>query len=173
MILASALESLAGPKVSIGQVYYDQTSTNLLFENDQLSLVDPPDVLRHGVLLRDFSCFRSSMRQHLWRFSLRWPFDRRRVRIKEAIVLFQRGYLASFDTLYAEPALFAAATLLFGLPRAALLLTMQKGKVDLARQRMPIACDRSLGNSLANRIPLPLLEMEKRRVFLQLARELR
>jgi hypothetical protein len=49
---------------------------------------------------------------------------------------------------------------------------MQKGKIDLARQRMPIARDRSLGNPLANRITLPLLEVEKRWLFLQLAREL-
>jgi hypothetical protein len=70
-MLQSALEILLGAEVSIGQVYHDYTPPNLLFENDQLSLVDPPDVLRHGVLLWDFSCFRSSMRRHLWRFSLR------------------------------------------------------------------------------------------------------
>ncbi len=115
MILESALENLTGARVSIGQVYYDYKPENLLFENDQLSLVDPPDVLRQGVLLWDFSCFRSSMRRHLWRFSLRRPFDRRRAMIKEAIALFQRSYLASFDKLYPEPALFAAATRLFEL----------------------------------------------------------
>ena len=171
-ILASALESLPGAKVRIGHVYYDYTPANLLFENDQLSLVDPPDVLRQGVLLWDFSCFRSSMRRHLWRFSLRRPLDRRRAMIREAIALFQRSYLASFDKLYPEPALFAMAALLLELQRTAVLITMQKGKVDLARQRMPIARDRSLGNPLANRISLPLLEMEKRWLFLRLAREL-
>ncbi len=101
-ILESALESLAGAKVSVGHVYYDYTPANLMFENDQLSLVDPPDVLRQGVLLWDFSCFRSSMRRHLWRFSLRRPFDRRRAMIKDAIALFQRSYVASFDKLYPE-----------------------------------------------------------------------
>jgi hypothetical protein len=171
-ILASALESLPGAKVRIGHIYYDYTPANLLFENDQLSLVDPPDVLRQGVLLWDFSCFRSSMRRHLWRFRLRRLFDRRRAMIKEAIALFQRSYLASFDKLYPEPALFAIAARLFDLQRTAVLITMQKGKVDLARQRRPIARDRSLGNPLTNRISLPLLEIEKRWLFLQLAREL-
>jgi hypothetical protein len=171
-ILESALENLAGAKVSVGHVYYDYTPANLLFEHGQLSLVDPPDVLRQGVLLWDFSCFRSSMRRHLWRFSLRRPFDQRRAIIKEAIARFQRSYLAGFDKLHPEPALFAAATLLFELQRTAVLLTMQKGKVNLARQRMPIARDRSLGNPPANRISLPLLEIEKRWLFLQLAREL-
>jgi hypothetical protein len=65
------VESLAGAKVSIGHVYYDYTAANLIFENGQLSLVDPPDALRRGVLLWDFSCFRSWVRRHLWRFSLR------------------------------------------------------------------------------------------------------
>src|SRR5438093_5526762 len=171
-ILESALESLAGAKVRIGHVYYDYKPANLLFENDQLSLVDPPDVLRQGVLLWDFSCFRSSMRRHLWRFSLRRPFDRRRAMIKEAIALFQRSYLASFDKLCPEPALFAAATTLFELQRTAVLLTMQRGKVNLARRKMPIARDRSLGNPLANRITLLYLEMEKRWLFPQLASEL-
>jgi hypothetical protein len=166
------VESLAGTKVSIGQVYYDYTPVNLLFENDQLSLVDPPDVLRQGVLLWDFSCFRSWVRRHLWRFRLRRPVDRRRAMIKEAVALFQRSYLANCDKRHDEPALFAAATLLFELQRTAVLLTMQKGKVNLERQRRLIARDRSLGNPLANRITLPLLEIEKRWLFLQLAREL-
>jgi hypothetical protein len=97
--------------------------------------------------------------------------------ITEAIALFQRSYLTSFDKPYPDPALFTAATLLFELQRTAVLLTMQKGKVNLARQRLPIARDRSLGNALANRIMLPLQEMEKRWLllekrwlFLQLAR---
>ena len=178
-ILESALESLAGAKVSIGHLYYDYAPDNLLFENDQLSLVDPPDVSRRGVLLWDFSCFRGSMRRQLWRFSFRRPLDRRRAMITEAIALFQRSYLTSFEKAYPEPALFTAATLLFELQRTAVLLTMQKGKVNLARQRRPIARDRSLGNSLANRIMLTLQEMEKRWLFLekrwlflQLAREL-
>ena len=171
-ILESALESLAGAKVSIGHLYYDYAPDNLLFENDQLSLVDPPDVSRRGVLLWDFSCFRGSMRRQLWRFSFRRPLDRRRAMITEAIALFQRSYLTSFEKAYPEPALFTAATLLFELQRTAVLLTMQKGKVNLARQRRPIARDRSLGNSLANRIMLTLQEMERRWLFLQLAREL-
>jgi hypothetical protein len=36
----------------------------------------------------------------------------------------------------------------------------------------PITRDRSLGNPLANRITVPLLEWENRWLFLQLAREL-
>ena len=92
--------------------------------------------------------------------------------IKEAIAAFQRSYLANFDTRYPEPALFAASTLLFELQRTGVLLTMQKGKVNLARRKMPIARDGSLGNPLASRITLPLLEIEKRWLFLQVAREL-
>jgi hypothetical protein len=92
--------------------------------------------------------------------------------IKEAIALFQRSYLASFDKLCPEPALFAAAATLFELQRTAVLLTMQRGKVNLARRKMPIARDGSLGNPLANRLTLLYLETEKRWLFPQLAREL-
>ncbi len=171
-ILRSALETLAAAEVSMGQVYYDYKAANLLFENNELFLVDPPDRLREGVHLWDFSCFRSSMRRHLWRFSLRRPFDRRRAIVKQSLAAFERGYLASFDEQFPEPALFASAARLFELQRTAVLITMQKGKVDLARQKRPIAGDAWLGNPLANRITLPLLDMEKRWLFLQLAREL-
>jgi len=51
-------------------------------------------------------------------------------------------------------------------------MTMQKAKVALARQKMPMASGKRLGNPLANRLTLPLLEIEKRWLFQQLAREL-
>jgi hypothetical protein len=47
-----------------------------------------------------------------------------------------------------------------------------RGRSILAGQKMPIARDRSLGNPVANRTTLPLLEMEKRWLFLELTREL-
>jgi hypothetical protein len=64
------------------------------------------------------------------------------------------------------------AARLFDLQRTAVLITMQKGKVDMARQVMPISSAGRVANSLANRITLPLLEMEKRWLVRQLAREL-
>jgi hypothetical protein len=171
-ILESALENLAGAEVSMGQVYYDYKATNLLRENGELFLVDPPDVLRQGVHLWDFSCFRSSLRRMLWRLSLRRPFDRHRAIVRQTMPTFERGYLMSFSERHPKPALFALAAWLFELHRTAVLTTMQKGKVSVARQKMPIARDGSLGNTLATRITLPLLEMEKRWLFVQLAREL-
>ena len=171
-VLQLALERLNGTEVRLGEVYYDYKAANLLFENGHLFLVDPPDVFRQGVLLWDFSCFRSSMRRHLWRFSLRRPFAGRRALIREGAIAFERGYLASLSEPPLESALFAAAIWLFELQRTALLMTMQEGKVSLARQKMPIACDAPLGNPLANRLTLPLLDLEKRWLFSQLAREL-
>jgi len=49
---------------------------------------------------------------------------------------------------------------------------MQKGKVTMARQKMSIARKGSFGNPLANRMTLLYLEMEKRWLFPQPAREL-
>jgi hypothetical protein len=47
-----------------------------------------------------------------------------------------------------------------------------EAKVTLACQKMPVASGKRLGNSLANRMTLPLLQIEKRWLFRQLAREL-
>ena len=69
--LQSTLETLAAVAVRIRQVYYDYKPANLLFENNELFLVDPPDVLWRGVHLWDFACFRGSMRRHLWSLSAR------------------------------------------------------------------------------------------------------
>ena len=171
-ILQSAFERLAGGEVRMGQVYYDYKPANFLFEDDELFLIDPPGVLRQGVQLWDFSIFRSFMRRELWRFTLQRPFNRRRAGIRQAMAAFEHGYLANVGTPYPEAGLFASVVRFFELQRTAVLMTLQKGKVDAARQKMPIADHARLGNPLANRITLPLLEIEKRWLFRQLAREL-
>jgi hypothetical protein len=173
-ILQSTLERLADADVRIGHVYYDYKPANLIYQNNALFfLIDPPDVWWRGVHLWDYACFRSSMRRHLWRISLRRPYDRhRRAIIRQSLVAFEQGYLTSFTNRHPEPPLFALAVRLFELQRNAVLMTMQKAKVSLARQRDPIARDNRFGNPLANRLTLPLLEIERRWLFHQLAREL-
>jgi Ser/Thr protein kinase RdoA (MazF antagonist) len=172
-ILQSTLETLGRAEARIGPVHYDYKPGNLLFENDELFLVDPPDRMREGVQLWDFAVFRSSMRRHLWRYTLWRPLDARRALIRETLGAFHRGYLAILEKPQPEPALFELAVLFFELQRTAVLTSMQKGKVELARQSKPIALNASLGNPIANRLTLAWLELEKRWLFRQLARELR
>ncbi|HCX30283.1 MAG TPA: hypothetical protein DHU55_11020 [Blastocatellia bacterium] len=159
-ILQATLERLAAAEVRIGHVYYDYKPANLIYQNNELLfLIDPPDVWWRGAHLWDYACFRSSMRRHLWRISLRRPYDRhRRTTIRQGLVAFEQGYLTSFANRHPEPPLFALAVQLFELQRNAVFMTMKKGKVNMARQ--------------VNRITLPLLEMEKRWLFRRLAREL-
>jgi Phosphotransferase enzyme family len=159
-ILQATLERLAAAEVRIGHVYYDYKPANLIYQNDELLfLIDPPDVWWRGVHLWDYACFRSSMRRHLWRISLRRPYDRhRRTILRQSLAAFEEGYLTSFANRHPEPPLFALAVQLFELQRNAVLITWKKGKVNMARQ--------------VNRITLPLLEMEKRWLFRRLAREL-
>ena len=104
-ILRSTLERLAAAEVRIGQVYYDFKPANLIYQNnDCFFLVDPPDIWWRGVHLWDFACFRSSMRRHLWRISLRRPYDRhRRTIIRQSLVAFEQGYLTSFTNRHPEP----------------------------------------------------------------------
>ncbi|MBA3832251.1 MAG: hypothetical protein H0X34_10230 [Chthoniobacterales bacterium] len=169
-LLSQAFARLAGVNVRVGEVYYDYKPANLIFADDQISLIDPPDIFRRGVLLWDFACFRSSMRRHLWRLSLRWPDQRRRALIHQSLAGFERSYLSKVGQPYLEPALFATALQLLELQRTAVLMTMQQGKVELAQLGRPIALGKRLGSSLANRLTLPLLEVEKHWLFRQLAR---
>lgn len=170
--LRSVLEVLARAEVRIGHVYYDYKPANFLFETNELFLIDPPAILRRGVQLWDFSLFRSSMRRELWKLSLRRPFDRRGVVARESLAAFERGYLANFAQPHPEPALFPLAARLFDLQRTAVLVTMQKGKIAATRKKIPLNGDGRFGGTFVNRATLPLLEIEKRWLFRQLAREL-
>jgi hypothetical protein len=158
--LQSTLEKLAAAEVRIGHVYYDYKPANLIYQTNALFfLIDPPDVWWRGAHLWDYACFRSSMRRHLWRISLRRPYDRqRRTTIRQGLAAFEQGYLTSFDNRHPVPPLFTLAVQLFELQRNAVFMTMKKGKVNMARQLI--------------RIRLPLLEMEKRWLFQRLAREM-
>jgi Phosphotransferase enzyme family len=171
-ILQLALKTFSRADLRMGEIYYDYKPANLLFEKDQLFLVDPPDIVRQGAHLRDFVAFQSSMRRHLWRLSWWRPFDRRRMGIRQGMAAFEHAYLANIGISHPERELFAAVVRFFELQRTAVLMTMQKGKVDAARQKMPVAGHARLGNPLANRMTLPLLELEKRWLFRKLDREL-
>lgn len=174
-ILLSAFETLTAAEVRIGHVYYDYKPANLIYQNDgSLSVIDPPDIQWRGAHLWDYASFRSSMRRHLWRISLRRPLDRhQRAIIRQSLIAFEEGYLNSFTISHPKASLFAPAVRLFELQRNAVLMTMQKAKVALARERHPAARGNRFGNPFANRLTLPLLIAEKRWLCQQLARELR
>jgi Phosphotransferase enzyme family len=167
-ILRQTFDRLSRVSVPIGQVYYDYKPANLLFREDNLNLVDPPDTPWHGVHLWDFACFVSSLRRHIWRMNLRQPFNRRRrIVARQGINAFERSYRTTIRDL--APESFPVAVRLFELQRNAVLMTMQTAKVNLTREKKPIARGKRLGHPLANRLTLPLLEIEKRWLFKQLA----
>jgi len=126
-------------------------------------------MLREGIHLWDFALFRSSMRRHLWRHMVRFPLRRRRrAAIRRGMEAFQQGYVASIGADI--PRWFGAIVWLLELQRTAVLMTMQQGKVTVTGERREKG--QSLGNPLANRVSLPLLNVEKQWLFQQLAREL-
>ncbi len=167
-LLTKAIDFVAGAKVRLGEVYYDYKAANLIFEQGTLTLIDPPDVFRHGILLWDFACFRSSMRRHLWRLGLHRPGRTRGGLIRQCIRVFEGAYLASVGQPHLDPLKFSVVLQLLELQRTALLMTMQLGKIELARKRKPIAEAKRLGSSLGNRLTLPLLEVEKHWLLRQL-----
>ena len=168
--LTSALEKLAPSQVNIGRIYYDFKPANTLFHHNVLYLIDPPDMLREGIHLWDFGLFRSSMRRHLWRFTVRFPLRRRRrAAICRGMEAFQQAYVT---TLGGDiPKSFGAIVWLLELQRTAVLMTMQQGKVAITGERR--GRGQSLGHPLANRVSVPLLNLEKQWLFQQLARELK
>jgi hypothetical protein len=173
-LLDRALDRLVKTNVRIGEVYYDYKPANLLLYNDELSLIDPPDTLWRGAHLWDFACFRSSMRRHLWRMTLWRPFRiRQRNTVRQALDVFEHAYRCTFSEASQEAGFSRLAVRLFELQRNAVLITMQQAKVTLTREKLPIARGKRLGNPLANRMTLPLLQFETRWLFRQLARELR
>jgi len=170
-ILNSSLETLAQANVSVGQVCYDYQSKNLLYNKGELTLIDPPDALWQGIHLWDYSRFRGGLRRMLWRIYLRQPLQRHRhARLRETLSAFKRGYIESFNKQHPEPAYFAAATRLLELQHTGMSMAMNQGKLNLARRlksgRPILAATKT---SLAT---LPLLELEKRWLFRQLACEL-
>lgn len=172
-LLNRALNNLAKTNVRIGEVYYDYKLSNLLFHNNQLVLLDPPDTLWRGAHLWDFACFRSSIRRHIWRMILQKPLAiRQRHLVRKAFGAFESAYRGSFAERSQNCAFSALAVRLFELQRNAVLITNQQAKIRLTREKLPIARGKRLGNPLANRMTLPLLAFETRWLFRQLAREL-
>ena len=174
-ILRSTLERLAAAEVRIGQVYYDFKPANLIYQNnDCFFLVDPPDIWWRGVHLWDFACFRSSMRRHLWRISLRRPYDRhRRTIIRQSLVAFEQGYLTSFTNRHPEPSFILHWRCdPSSYKRNAVLMTMRKAKVSLACQRHRHNSRQSIWQISRKPTDPCLTGDRKARRFQQLAREL-
>jgi hypothetical protein len=166
--LQTALDSLRQARVSMGQVYYDYQPKNLLVEGEQLWLIDPPDVLWEGVHLWDFARFRSGLRRLFWRSNLRWPFGpRRQTAINRAASAFHSGYMGQFKRHDPEPKFFAAATRVFELQHTAISMA-----TNAAKLKQNGTARRLLRARKASFVTISLLELEKRWLFRQLAREL-
>src|SRR5437762_6406748 len=170
-ILNSSLETLAQANVSMGQVCYDYQSQNLLYNKGELTLIDPPDALWQGIHLWDYSRFRGGLRRMLWRIYLRQPLQRhRQARLRETLSAFKRGYIECFNRQHPEPAYFALATRLLELQHTGMSMAMNQGELELARRLKSVRP--ILAATKTTITTLPLLELEKRWLFRQLAREL-
>lgn len=170
-ILKASLKILGQTKVSMGRVCYDYQSKNLLYDEGKLTLIDPPDALWQGIHLWDYSRFCSGLRRMSWRIYLRQPLQRRHhARFRETFTAFKRGYIECFNKQHPEPAYFAAATRLLELQHTGMSMAMNQGKLNLAR-RMKSARP-ILAATKTSLTTFPLLELEKRWLFRQLACEL-
>jgi hypothetical protein len=167
--LRTALEWLSEARVSMGQLYYDYQAKNLLVDGEQLWLIDPPDVFWEGVHLWDFARFRSGLRRLYWRSRLRRPLERLgQTAPKRTVSAFQSGYIGQLNRQDPEPRYFVAATRVFELQHTAMSMTVSAAK----RNQNGNAPAQFLRGCKARLVTLPLLELEKRWLFHQLAHEL-
>jgi tRNA A-37 threonylcarbamoyl transferase component Bud32 len=164
--LSRTLKELGAARVSVGRMHYDYEPANLLLDREQLFLIDPSDGSHWGVQLFEVATFRSALRRR----RLRRPFAWRRGLLNEAIHQFQSAYLAQGGGGDLEPRLFTLAILFFELQRAAQLFVGQKLKIDMARRRADI--NSHFEGPVMNRAHLGFVELYKRWLFSQLAREL-
>ena len=170
-ILKASLKILGQTKVSMGRVCYDYQSKNLLYDKGKLTLIDPPDALWQGIHLWDYSRFRGGLRRMLWRIYLRQPLQRHRhARLRETLSAFKRGYIECFNKQHPEPAHFAVATRLLELQHTGMSMAMNQGRLELARRLKSVRP--ILAATKTTITTLPLLELEKRWLIQQLAREL-
>src|SRR2546430_11274059 len=83
-------------------------------------------------------------------------FQHQAIACRAAVRKFRGEYLRSFTNRHPEPSFILHWRCDFSsYKRNAVLMTMQKAKVTLARQRHPTARDNRFGNPLANRLTLP------------------
>jgi hypothetical protein len=167
--LQKALQWLRQARVSMGQVYYDFQPKNLVVDGDELWLIDPPDIPWEGVHLWDFARFSSGLRRLVWRSNLRRPFrPHHQIAAGGTASAFQSGYIRELKGQEPEPHFFAPATRLFELQHTAMSMTTNASKLKQNGKRR----GRLLRGFKASLATLPLLELEKRWLFRELAREL-
>ncbi|HET9418888.1 MAG TPA: phosphotransferase [Chthoniobacterales bacterium] len=169
--LSRTLKELGAARVSVGRIHYDYEPDNLLWDGEQLFLIDPSDGSHWGVQLFEVATFRSAVRRRLFMERLRRPFGWRRGLLNRAIRGFERSYLAEGSGGDLEPRLFTLAIGFFELQRAAQLFVGEKVTIDIARRKDVIGWQNE--GSLINWAKLGLVEGYKCWLFSQLARELR
>ena len=107
----------------------------------------------------------------LWRIYLRQPLRRHRhARLRETLAAFKRGYIECFNKQHMEPAYFAVATRVLEIQHTGMSMALNQGKLNLARRQKSF--DAILAATKTSLATLPLLELEKRWLFRQLACEL-
>jgi tRNA A-37 threonylcarbamoyl transferase component Bud32 len=169
-MLRRVLAEVAGARVSVGRMHYDYEPDNLLLYGEQLFLVDPSAGSHRGVHLFEVATFHNALRRRLHMRWVRRPSDWRLGLLSQGIDRFDKGYLGQGGAADLEPQLFTLAVRFFELQRLGQIFVSQKAKIDMARQIGKFGWE--AGGPSINRAQFGLLDVYKRWLFHQLAREL-
>jgi hypothetical protein len=171
--LKAALDSLAQERVAIGPLYQDFKPTNVIYQDGDVALIDPPELTREGILLWDVSTFRRY---------LRWQLAKNRVLrfwrnppVEESLAAFSEGYQQAHPNTeiglkFVPPMLFC----ILELQQIGQLTVLQRGKLRLARVNGGLLRlnRRWAGEVAASSLSLPLLKRQKSRLIRQMRDEL-
>ena len=172
-IIVRALQRLRGEIAPVGQPYLDFKPANLIFENQRIVLIDPPEKSCCDDLLTwDVAVFRQCLEQESWAAALKHPFSSCRPQVRRAAAIFQRAYLTTHPEPVPTRIVFDLLVTVLELQRIGQLLALQRGKLQSirsARYRNDEWC-RGIMDAASIFASLPWLQARARRLIRRIGR---
>jgi len=107
-ILNDALELLKHQHIDCGQVYLDFDPLNIIWNKNDLYLIDPPNINRTSILCWDLATFKFGLHKSLWKNIIKKPWNIHTYSsiIEKAKKEFQIGYKENYKYSLLEDNLF-------------------------------------------------------------------
>jgi Ser/Thr protein kinase RdoA (MazF antagonist) len=171
--LRRALDRLARHPVAVGQPYLDFNPRNVFYHEGTISLIDPPEECRQGILLWDCATFSADLRREQWKSALLRPWRRRRALVEESLTAFAQAYWGTYAGAHPEVPVSPLLGRILELQRVGQLMAQRVEQFRLVvrheKNPLPRSSNR-LGGVLMALASLGLLETQKRWLLRQIAR---
>jgi hypothetical protein len=172
--LRRALDGLGAHPVAVGQLYLDFNPRNVFYHEGNVSLIDPPEEHRQGILLWDCATFGADLRRELWKAALLRPWRRRRALVEESLASFAQAYWTTYAGAYPDIPASPLLGRILELQRVGQLMAqrVEQFRLVLCHKKNPLP--RSTNRfraALFALASLGLLETQKRWLLRRIARE--